>query len=130
MHIVFFYAAVLALLFVALSVRTILLRRRFRIAVGDADNEEMLRAIRAHSNFAEYVPLTLLLIYFVELGDAEDWLVHGLCIALLAGRILHAIGISRVRENYRIRTAAMALTFTTIVAASLSLLSGALRGGL
>jgi uncharacterized membrane protein YecN with MAPEG domain len=36
------------------------------IAIGDAGNPEMLRAMRVHSNFAEYVPLSLLLIYFVE----------------------------------------------------------------
>ena len=33
-----FYAALLALLFVALSVRTLRLRRRLRIAIGDAGN--------------------------------------------------------------------------------------------
>lgn len=66
MHIVFLYAALLALLFVALSIRTLLMRRRLGIAIGDAGNESMLRAMRVHSNFAEYVPLSLLLIYFVE----------------------------------------------------------------
>ena len=56
------YGAVLALLFVGLSVRTCLLRRKLRVAIGDAGNEVMLRVMRVHSNFAEYVPLNLLLI--------------------------------------------------------------------
>ena len=51
------YAALLALLFLALSVRTLRLRRRLNISVGDAGNTKMLRAMRAHANFAEYVPL-------------------------------------------------------------------------
>ncbi|MGE3601570.1 MAG: nitroreductase family deazaflavin-dependent oxidoreductase [Dehalococcoidia bacterium] len=37
------YAALLALLFIALSVRTIRLRRRLRIAVGDAGSAQMLQ---------------------------------------------------------------------------------------
>ena len=70
-HIVLLYAALLALLFVGLSIRTLRMRRRLGIAIGDAGNESMLRAMRAHSNFAEYVPLSLLLIYLVEVTGAS-----------------------------------------------------------
>jgi len=66
MNILPLYAALLAMLFVALSIRTLRLRRRLRIGIGDAGNEQMLRAMRVHSNFAEYVPLTLFLIYLAE----------------------------------------------------------------
>ena len=66
MKITFFYAALLAILFVLLSIRTIRLRRSLKIAVGDAGNPKMLRAMRVHSNFSEYVPLSLLLIYFIH----------------------------------------------------------------
>jgi len=62
MHIVPLYAALLALIFVALSVRTLRMRRRLRIAVGDGGDTALLRAMRVHANFAEYVPLSLLLI--------------------------------------------------------------------
>lgn len=48
------YAAVLGLLFAALSVRTLLLRRRLRVALGDGGDERLLRAMRVHANFAEY----------------------------------------------------------------------------
>lgn len=37
------YAALLAVVFVALSVRTLRLRRRLRIAIGDGDNRLMLQ---------------------------------------------------------------------------------------
>jgi hypothetical protein len=57
MRIVPLYAALLAFLFVGLSMRTLRMRRRMRITVGDAGNPGMLRARRAHANFAEYVPL-------------------------------------------------------------------------
>ncbi len=122
MRITFLYAALLALLFFGLSVRTLRLRGRLRIAVGDQGNETMLRAMRAHSNFAEYVPLTLLLMYFVELAGGRPLLLHALGLSLLVGRVIHAYGVSQVRENYRFRAVGMVLTFGAMVGASLRLL--------
>jgi len=116
------YAALLALIFVALSLRTIRLRRRYRVGVGDGSHAELQRATRVHANFAEYVPLALLLIYFVETGGGPLLLIHTLAIALLSGRLLHAWGVSQVRENYRYRTVGMVLTFSVILAACLYLL--------
>ncbi len=118
MHIVPLYASILALLFVALSVRTLRMRRRLKIAIGDAGNQAMLRAMRVHSNFAEYVPLSLLLIYFVEVSGANSLLVHVLALCLLAGRASHAFGVSQVKENYTFRAFGMVTTFATLIAAS------------
>lgn len=115
------YAAVLGMIFVALSVRTIRMRRRHRVAVGDGGNAELRRAMRVHANFAEYVPLALLLIYFVEHDGAEILLVHVLGIALLAGRLLHAWGVSQEAENFRYRVSGMVLTFGTIITAALAI---------
>ena len=112
------YSAVFALVFVGLSVRTLLLRRKFKVAVGHGDESRLQRAVRAHANFAEYVPLALLLIFFLELMFGRTLLVHGLCITLLLGRALHAFGISRVNEDYRFRVTGMALTFTAVIVAS------------
>jgi uncharacterized membrane protein YecN with MAPEG domain len=116
------YAALLGLIFVALSIRTIRLRRRYRVGVGDGKHTELQRAARVHANFAEYVPLALLLIYFVETSGAVALRIHILCLALLCGRLLHAWGVSQPRENYRYRTAGMVLTFSVIISACLFLL--------
>ena len=118
MHIVVLYAALLALLFVALSIRTLLMRRRLRIGIGDAGNEAMLRAMRVHSNFAEYVPLSLLFIYFVEASGASPVFVHALGTSVLAGRVSHAVGVSQIRENYVFRVTGMALTLTPLIVAA------------
>lgn len=117
-----FYAALLAIVFVILSVRTIRLRRRLRIALGDAGNPTILRAIRTHSNFAEYVPMTLLLILMLELQGAHPALVHLLGLCLLVGRVLHAFGVSRDKEDYRFRVGGMTLTFGALLGAALCLL--------
>jgi|SRR5690348_3733856 uncharacterized membrane protein YecN with MAPEG domain len=122
MHVVFLYAALLALLFVALSIRTLLMRRRLQIAIGDAGNQGMLRAMRVHSNFAEYVPLSLLLLFFVEASGANPLFLHALGASILAGRISHAFGVSQIKEQYAFRVLGMALTLTPIIIAAVRLL--------
>ena len=121
------YASILTLLYVALSIRTLRLRRTLRIAIGDAGNERMLRAMRVHSNFAEYVPLGLIMIYLVETLGAQPLLVHGLGLCLLAGRAVHAFGVSRLKEDYRFRVTGMALTFTTLIVSAAWLLIASFR---
>lgn len=122
MPIVSLYAAILALLFAGLGLRTIVLRNRLRIAVGDGGNPQLLRAMRVHANFAEYVPLTLLLIFFVEQAGAPPLRVHVLCATLLAGRVLHAIGVSRLKEPIALRVTGMILTFVPLIGAATQLL--------
>ena len=122
MHVVFLYAALLALLFVALSIRTLLMRRRLQIAFGDAGNQGTLRAMRVHSNFAEYVPLSLLLLFFVEASGANPLFLHALGASILAGRISHAFGVSQIKEQYAFRVLGMALTLTPIIIAAVRLL--------
>jgi uncharacterized membrane protein YecN with MAPEG domain len=117
------YAALLTPIFVALSLRTIRLRRRHRVALGDGDNPELRRAMRAHANFAEYVPLALLLLFFVEHDGAHPAVVHALGLALLAGRLAHAWGVSQLRENFRFRVAGMLLTFGVLISAALFLVA-------
>lgn len=124
MKVVTLYAGLLALLFVVLSVRTLRMRRRLRIAIGDGSDQQMLRAMRVHSNFAEYVPLSLLLLYLVEESGATPAYMHALGAALLIGRLLHAIGVSQVDEKYWFRIAGMALTLTVLIAAATRLLYG------
>ena len=116
------YAALFALFFVVLSLRIVRLRRGLRIALGNKGNETMLRAIRVHSNFAEYVPFSLLLIFLVEAQGAYPLLVHGLCLCLLAGRLSHAFGMSQSSENFRYRVFGMAMTFTTLITSAVYLL--------
>ena len=116
------YAAILGLVFFALSVRTLRLRRALRIPIGDASDQHMLRAMRVHSNFAEYTPFALLLIFMLELGGSYPWLIHALCVCLLIGRLSHAFGVSKSPENYRYRVFGMALTFTALVGAAANLL--------
>ena len=118
------YAALLGLLYLFLSVRAIGARRAARKAIGPLGEERLDRRMRAHANFAEYVPLVLLLLAFAELRGAGPVTVHVACILLVAGRSAHAFGVSRVPENFRWRVAGMAGTLTALGISVLMLLAG------
>ncbi len=125
LSIVPFYAAVLALVLVALSVRVIGLRRRKGVALGTRRDIELVRATRAHANFVEYVPMALLLLSFVEMIYPPQF-VHVLGIALIVGRLAHAYGVSREPEDFRYRVTGMSLTFTVLAGASLLIIASTL----
>jgi uncharacterized membrane protein YecN with MAPEG domain len=117
------YAALLALLYVYLSFRVIAVRKARRIAIGAQGDPQLERAIRVHSNFAEYAPLALLLLFMLETNGAAQWLVHILCVAFIAGRASHAYGMSHEREDLRFRMVGMVTTFGVIAITSCALLA-------
>jgi uncharacterized protein len=127
MYVVSLYSGIFGLLFVALSARTVLLRRQFGITIGNEDKPLLARASRVHGNFAEYVPLSLFLIYLLETQTSSHLWIYLLCIALLTGRIVHAFGVSQVQEKLKYRIVGMSLTFTVIIYASIRLTIGYLQ---
>ena len=108
------YAGLLALVFLALSVRTIAVRRAARVPVGDGGNKLLLRRMRAHGNFAEYVPIALILLALAEAGGAHHLILHAVGLALLVGRSVHGFNIAREDEAIPLRVLGMSLTFTAI----------------
>lgn len=116
------YVALLAILFLFLSFKTIKVRKKLQIGVGTGDNPELLRAMRVHANFSEYVPISLILILSVELLKGHFILVHGLGAALLIGRVLHAYGVSQTKENLKFRVSGMLLTFSTMLVSIVSII--------
>ena len=124
MHVTPIYAAFLALLFVGLSVRTLSLRRKLQVAVGDAGNIELLRASRVHANFAEYVPLCILLLGLCEVQGARPAVLHIAFASLVLARVAHAYGVSQVRERFGFRVFGVAVTLSLLILSSLFLLAG------
>lgn len=116
------YAALLAALLLALTVRVILLRHKHKVGLGDGGIEELRRAIRAQGNFAELVPMALLLMFILEQNGWAGWggwVGHALGLMLLAGRLSHAYGVSGPETDFRPRVAGMALTMTVLALSAL-----------
>src|SRR5512147_947891 len=89
------YAALCALIVLALALRVIVLRWSTKTGLGDGGDRRLSRAIRVHGNAVEYVPLALVLMLIAELGGAGSVLLNGCGIALVAARIAHAYGLAR-----------------------------------
>ena len=83
------YAAILAVWVVVLSLRAIQRRRAAKVSLGDGGVILLQRAIRGQANFAEYVPLALLLLTVIELSRFSLYLVHALGIVLVIARLMH-----------------------------------------
>jgi uncharacterized membrane protein YecN with MAPEG domain len=82
------YAAILALIIVALGINVTVHRVKLQVSLGDGGNPQMLRMIRLHGNAIEYLPLSLLLMALYELNGGLHWILHVIGIALIAGRLI------------------------------------------
>ncbi len=89
------YAGVNILILLVLAVLVVAGRRKHKISLGDAGNEDFSRAVRAHGNAAEYIPAGLVGIQILALMEpaAPLWLLHAGGLSLTAGRILHGVGL-------------------------------------
>jgi len=107
------YAGLLVFWFLVLSWRVI--RRRGRdMSLGDGGDGAMLRVIRGHANFAEYVPLALLLMAILELCNFSAYIIHGMGAMLLTGRLLHGYALSFTDKFPFGRFWGTALTFVVL----------------
>ncbi len=108
--------SVLTIIFIKLSFAVIGLRRKNKVGLGSGGHEDLERAIRAQGNFAEYVPIGLILIACLELNGAPWWLVAFPGITLIIGRLIHAVGINQPPPNFSNRVLGMKFTFYTLIA--------------
>jgi hypothetical protein len=91
----FLYAGLLGLLLIALSVRVVMARRRYKVRLGTGTDDGMQQAVRVQANFTEYVPFAVLLLVFAEISGLPSTVVHGAGVLLLVSRVLHAWGLSQ-----------------------------------
>ncbi|MBP0464032.1 MAPEG family protein [Roseomonas sp. PWR1] len=120
------HAALLLALYLALTFRVFAARYRARVTIGTGGDPLLERAVRVHANCAEYVPVFLVTLLAAELCGAAPWALHAAGIAMLAGRALHAAGMSPEPDIRPLRAAGMLLTLLGLFAA----LALALGGGL
>lgn len=89
-------ASLLGILFVLLSVAVSGQRNRTKIGLGGGETNAplgkedtaspLLVAIRRHGNFAEFVPISLILMTLLELAGTDRNTMIGLAAALLVSR--------------------------------------------
>lgn len=122
------YAAILAVWFVILSLRVTQRRRAAKVSLGEGGDTLLQRAIRGQANFAEYVPLALLLLLVVELSNFSLYVVHALGIALVIARLLHGYAMG-FRAEFRFgRFWGTVMTFAVLIVEAVLCLYQAYRG--
>lgn len=114
-------ASLLSVLYIRLAFNVIALRRKHGVRLGTGQQDDLEAAVRAHANFAEYVPLTLLMIAIAEINHGAWPITLGSALLLIFGRVTHAIAIPRGDIPMRVR--GMKATFYAIATAAIANLS-------
>ncbi|MDB5448291.1 MAG: glutathione S-transferase [Phenylobacterium sp.] len=121
-HAAALWAGLCLILMLVLSIRVVRIRRRRQVGLGYGDQPELERAVRAFGNAAEYVPAALIALVLLAMLGAPAALVHAVGAALLAGRVLHAVGLSQSGGASWPRTLGMILTFLVYLMAGVFLI--------
>jgi uncharacterized membrane protein YecN with MAPEG domain len=113
--ITFFYAGILAILYFYISFQTIKMRQKYQISLGSGPKNEIENYTSAHANFNAYVPILILLTYFLELSMTSSyWLpffiLHLFGIAIVLGRIFHYRAFTAEKMNFKFRKLGMYFT--------------------
>lgn len=116
-------AAALGLIFTVLSARVVMNRTSHKVNLGDGQGQvdPLYVAVRSHANFAEFVPIILVLIGLLEVRQGPTLLVKGLAGALVLARVLHPIGMGLPSPN-PFRAGGFVLTILALIVASVSAL--------
>jgi uncharacterized membrane protein YecN with MAPEG domain len=103
-------ASVLGILYVLLSIAVSGERGRSKVGLGtgaetssalgkEHEAPRLLIAVRRHGHFAEYVPLSLVLLMLLELANTNRDVLLGLAGALVLARLMITAGMGRPAPN-------------------------------
>jgi len=88
------FASLHVLLFLLLTAQVVRRRRAAGIGLGSGKDPDLALKVRVHANFAEYVPLALLMLGLLETVGSAPALLWGCGAALLLARVAHAVGLA------------------------------------
>ena len=118
-----FIASLLTILCLVIARFAIMQRRKTLVAYGSGDDKKLQAVVSAHSNFATYTPIYLILSYIME----ENFKMNNLFLLTLGmgfvfARALHFYGLCykehEQKPNFKFRITAMGLTFLTLTTAA------------
>ena len=87
-------SAILVILYFALSVHVSMTRGRTKTGIGTGNDPSgpLSKAVRAHGNAAEYVPIFVALFLYFLMSGAGGWITWVVVIVTIS-RVLHAMGM-------------------------------------
>ena len=122
-------ASVLGIFFVLLSAAVSNERGRSKIGLGtgaettsalgkEHEAPRLLIAVRRHAHFAEYIPVSLMLLMLLEFAGANRQVLLGLAAALVLSRLMITAGLGRAAPNL-LRAGGNAIQYLMIFAAGI-----------
>ena len=121
-----FWTALLMLLLLVLSLLVVRQRQKHHVLFGDEGVPELTQAIRAFGNAAEYVPAGVAGLIAMATVSDRSMAIHIAGGVLFAGRVAHAIALSRSGGASMLRSAGMLLTWLAYIFEIVALLIFAL----
>jgi uncharacterized membrane protein YecN with MAPEG domain len=113
--------AIFVLMSIPMAIAVGVRRAKTGILLLHGDDDALLRLMRAHGNFVEYVPLALLALAGAEIAGAEPWLVGASGAVLLLARTIHYFGL-RTAADSKGRAIGAGLTSATMLVLALTIL--------
>ena len=89
----------LTILMIGLAFRVAALRIRNKIGIGVGSNKTLARAMAAHGNAVENIPLAVILFALAELQGAHRQLLIAWGVIFVLARLMNAYGVSRHAGN-------------------------------
>jgi uncharacterized protein len=120
------FGGILGIFCATLTLNVVITRNTEKISIGVGDNKLLEKKVRAHGNFTEYVPLSLILFAIIEIQRyLSDIFLIALGVSLITGRLFHAyafLGNHTRPSHLKYRVTGMFLTLTTILLSSMVIL--------
>lgn len=119
------FAGISTLIYLRLTLTVVRLRRLYRIPIGAGNNKELQAAINSHSNFAQYVPLSIILIALCEIQNIPKILLAITAICIILGRLIHiqAITNAKLTNPIPFRVIGMRLTLFPLLGLAILLIA-------
>ena len=117
------YAALSGFLIIALAANVVRLRLAKKVSLGDGCHKDVSRAIRAHGNTIEYLPLALILMALLEINGGGSTALHSYGILLVGGRVVYSYGMLVPRSSANLaRQLGVVTSWLVILGAGIQLL--------
>lgn len=112
------YASVLGLVFLLMSINVVRHRVRAKVNIGYGEDMDLAGVLRAHANFAEYVPIILIILALLETAGGDDLMLRLLGGGLVVARLLHVWGLSSSTDVTPGRFIGTLITWAVLLVAS------------
>ena len=89
------FALPLTFIIIFLAMQVVRFRKKHKVGFGSNKNEELSRAIGAHANAIENIPLALFLLLMLELNQLDQVYLIVFGGILVIARLIHAFGLTK-----------------------------------